>query len=239
MVKHHPRLLLFFGFAILLGGLLWFLSVHSPLPPLHTFGVMPKPQLEPCTPPIDMDKIKFGASLNRDVSSRMSEIWKLDQDSRVNVMQSEKPSSIEAWAEIADQDRKNRVEVLTFLVTGKLFVDTDYMTAAFVFQHGNCPDHYKLANILAEKAMNMGNVLARWLYAATMDRYLLSVSKPQKYGTQYAVGLDGKWHLAPVDPATTDTERTKFNVPTLEEAEVKANTFPLPAPTSTSTSDAF
>ncbi len=78
--------------------------------------------------------------------------------------------------------------------------------------------NFELANQLAERAIELGEDDARWLYAATLDRYLTSQGKPQKYGTQYQ-NVDGKWVLLPVDPATTDEERAEYRVPPLQEPQ--------------------
>jgi hypothetical protein len=40
---------------------------------------------------------------------------------------------------------------------------------------------------------------------------------PQKYGTQYR-SVGGRWVLYPVDPATSDEERARWDVPPLAEA---------------------
>ena len=45
--------------------------------------------------------------------------------------------------------------------------------------------------------------------------------KPQKYGTQFQKQGD-VWVLWEVDPATTDEERAKWDVPPLAEAKARA-----------------
>jgi len=84
-----------------------------------------------------------------------------------------------------------------------------------VLQHSDKKEHYKLANKLCQKAIDLKEKRAKWLYAATLDRYLLaSGAKYQKFGTQY-VQVKGKWKLFPINPKTTDVERKKYDVPTL------------------------
>lgn len=56
----------------------------------------------------------------------------------------------------------------------------------------------------------------------TMDRYLLMKSgEPQRYGTQL-VFRDGRSVLHEVDPAVTDEERARWNVPPLAQARATA-----------------
>ncbi len=86
------------------------------------------------------------------------------------------------WDVVSREDRKRRTEVMGYLSEGKINDANSLYYAAVIFQHGNCPEHYKLANLLAEKAMQMGHNGARWLYAATLDRYHMSLGKPQKFG---------------------------------------------------------
>ena len=87
-----------------------------------------------------------------------------------------------------------------------------------ILQHGGESEHYRLANALASEAMAGGHGPAKWLTAATEDRWLVSQNRPQRYGTQYVKAEGGEWGLAPVDPGVTDDERAEYNVPPLAEA---------------------
>jgi hypothetical protein len=187
------------------------------------------PTSVPCDPPVDLGKIKFGTKSDAKVWGRLYELQRLDQELRLKFAENSTAPTDDDWALLNAQDCQNRIEVLGYLEAGKLFGSTDYFIASLVFQHGNCPDHYQLANVLAEKAMTMGHPNAKWLYAATLDRYLMSIGELQKYGTQYELGADGQWHLAPVDPATTDAERRELGLPTLADLEAQAESFPTPA----------
>lgn len=77
------------------------------------------------------------------------------------------------------------------------------------------------ADECAKKAVDLGDDTARWLYAATLDRYLLSIDKPQKFGTQFKNTLEGNPELGPVDPNTSDEERAEYHVPPLKDAVKK------------------
>jgi hypothetical protein len=46
--------------------------------------------------------------------------------------------------------------------------------------------------------------------------------KPQLYGTQIQKDKDGPWYLWQVDPAVTDEERAKWDVPPLARARARA-----------------
>lgn len=118
---------------------------------------------------------------------------------------------------LVEEGIKRRVDVLNYVRNGDIHSPKNLVYAAFIFQHGNCPDHYLLANKLSRKALGAGDEEARWIFAASLDRYLMSLGEPQKYGTQYTWTRDG-FGLYPVDPNTTDSERAQYNVPPLQQA---------------------
>lgn len=173
----------------------------------------PKISQEACDPPLS--PVVFGSKADAEISQRMKELFDVDQSSRRGIM-----SHKELWPKLEKEDQARRVEVMGYLRDGKLAAADDYYYAAMIFQHGNCAEHYKLSNQLAEKSMGMGNHDARWLYAASLDRYLMTLGKPQKFGTQYVKDdKNGKWELYSVDAATTDAERARYDVPPLAETQ--------------------
>lgn len=120
---------------------------------------------------------------------------------------------------IDKNDRKRREKVLKLYKEKAIQTGQDYHHASLIMQHGETVDDYKLAHEFASKAVNLGNNNAKWLFAATLDRYLLTSGKPQKYGTQFKQNEKGEWEMAqPIDPKVTDEERAKYNVPPLKDA---------------------
>src|SRR4051812_33651503 len=93
----------------------------------------------------------------------------------------------QSHADDADRSRY-REQVQQLLRTGKIQSAKDYYYAAFIFQHGQKPSEYLYAHVLAVTAVNKGLHTAIWLSAATLDRYLQSVQRPQIFGTQYGFG---------------------------------------------------
>ncbi len=53
------------------------------------------------------------------------------------------------------------------------------------FQHGQRADDYLFAHILATESMALGYSRAKWISAATLDRYLQQIGQKQVFGTQY------------------------------------------------------
>lgn len=148
------------------------------------------------------------------MNKKLREIFKNDQQERVDWKEWGKSIPME---DVKKRDSARLQEVLSMIEAGELRDAVDYFHAAMVLQHGNEIAHYKLANELCEKALNLGEERAKWLYAATLDRYLMnSGNKFQKFGTQYRKNDEGRWKLYPIDPATSDADRGQYNVPSLE-----------------------
>jgi hypothetical protein len=135
------------------------------------------------------------------------------------------------WTVVRPRDliRRNRTQELVRL--GQAKTSADYFHAAMVMQHGDGVEDIEWAHKYALRAADLDGTSqdARWLAAASEDRWLRRQGKPQKYGTQFEV-MDGKWVLAPVDPTITDAERAKWNVPPLAQSRQHAASMPPPKP---------
>ena len=160
----------------------------------------------PCDPIIE--GVTFSGVDDPEAERRVEELFGADQADR-------QAEPID-WNRVSRADGERRRELLGLLQAGRVNRPEGLYLSAFVFQHGDCPDHYRFAHDLAKRSMDAGYDRARWIYAATLDRYLLSKGERQKFGTQYRV-VRGKWQLQPYDPATTDEERALYHVPTLAE----------------------
>lgn len=169
-----------------------------------------------CIPAVDratyamVDKVVVGQNTDIAVSLRMAELFTADQSVR------QIPVGVDPQ-DLYEGDLNRRTEVLNYITNGQIYTPRDLVYAAYIFQHGGCSEHYRLANRLAQVAMEAGYSDARWIYAATLDRYLMSLGELQKYGTQYT-WVNGEYTLYPVDPMITDAERAEYNVPPLSEA---------------------
>lgn len=127
-----------------------------------------------------------------------------------------------------------REKVKALLAAGELKTGEDFQEAAFIFQHGNNTDDCLFAHILAMEAVPKGSDEAKWVEAATLDRYLQSIGQPQVFGTQYpldpnlphqahpAAGSQGAFRtgrtLAPYNEQfLPDSARLDFCVPALAQ----------------------
>jgi hypothetical protein len=118
---------------------------------------------------------------------------------------------------LRDASRRNIVRIAHALRS--LRTADDYLHAALVMQHGSTAEDIAMARDFARKAVELRPWLAeaRWLYAASTDRYLRQTGKPQIFGTQYSM-IDGQWTLEPFDPAAiTDEERARWRAHSVAE----------------------
>ena len=116
-------------------------------------------------------------------------------------------------------DRMRRLRVMRLLDDGAAKTAHDHFNAALVLQHGDDPLDYKLSNELCKKAVELDPSMkeARWLMAASWDRYLMSLGKPQWYGTQFKI-VNDKYYLALADLSrVSDEERRAVGTRTVEQ----------------------
>jgi len=94
--------------------------------------------------------------------------------------------------------------------------------AALLLLHSSHKKDYRLAHQLAKHAVQLGSRVSRWLFAATLDRWLISQGKKQKFGTQFYYNKRTKlWSILPTDHKITDKERATYGVAPLEELKKK------------------
>lgn len=133
---------------------------------------------------------------------------------------------------------KMRQEILrTILASGQVTSGDDFLDAAFIFQHGDTAEDCLFAHILAMEAMARGNASARWMAAATLDRYLQFSKQPQVFGTQYIMDRTHPVHVvgAPFplgrtlepynDRLLSDSLRHDFCVPPLSQQKQNIEMF--------------
>ena len=131
------------------------------------------------------------------------------------------------WDKIATIDRQNQIRTAELLKEDKVKTANDFYHAAMIFQHADGKQGYKLAHELSMISAAKGNKNAKWLSAASWDRFLGSIKENQRFGTQYS-SKDGKtFQLNPTDPEPTDSMRKEMNCPTLQKAKDRAKDFSL------------
>jgi len=148
------------------------------------------------------------------VNAELAKLYEEDQKDREGTLQDTQ------WMEVEKRDAARRQRVREITAAGGAKAADDYYHAAMVFQHSIKPEDHDQAHDWCLKALELDpdHPMARWLAAASKDRALMWREKPQLYGTQYKM-VDGKWILWEVDPAITDEERVRWDVPPLAVAK--------------------
>ena len=146
----------------------------------------------------------------RPESLELQEMYKIDQGVRMAPIDFDKMKAV---------DRIHQKRLAELLQGGKLSSGDDYYHAAMIMQHGATAEDTALAHILAINGALKGNVKARWLSAASMDRLLMRLQQPQIFGTQFTKA-QGVWTMEPIKPnLIPDSIRKDFGVPTVAENE--------------------
>lgn len=126
------------------------------------------------------------------------------------------------WKVVAPRDRVREERAKQLYREGALHTGKDYENAAMVLQHASKPEDHLLAHELCVVAISKGNLGARWLAAASEDRFLMNINRPQRFGTQYrSTSPDQPLRLYQVDPTVTDALRREMSVPSLAQAKEK------------------
>lgn len=151
------------------------------------------------------------------MNAELLSLYKADRQERISQPRVNTP----AYKAMRARDLKRRERVMEIVAADELHTAEDYYHAAWIMNHGDTPDDARRGHILALRSSGLGYRPARWLAAASYDRWQMYQGKPQKYGTNYI--YDGRRdRLWDVDPGTTDEERAAWDVPPLAEQLRKA-----------------
>ena len=122
------------------------------------------------------------------------------------------------WKMVEPRDRARLARAKELYVRDQLQTGRDYFNAALILQHSELPGDYLLAHELSVVAISKG-VRVESLAAAGEDRFLMSIGRPQRFGTQYRSDKGGPYRLYSMDTGVTDQLRRLMHVPTLAEAK--------------------
>jgi hypothetical protein len=126
------------------------------------------------------------------------------------------------WKVVGAADKTRRERTKKLLDSGALRTGEDFYRAAFIFQHGDTPEDFLKAHSLGMAASAKGQPDAPWIAAATLDRYLQAIGKPQVFGTQFTRTAEGKFTQEPYDRAiASDIVREAIQVPSVAEQEAQ------------------
>jgi hypothetical protein len=153
-------------------------------------------------------------------NAELARIFQEDQDDR-------KPGlhGID-WAKVKPRDDARLARTRELYASGALRTAADWFHAALILQHSSEADDYLLAHEMSVAAVVQGEKDARWLAAASEDRFLMKIGRKQRFGTQYEPADEpGKYRLAPTESQVTDELRAVLGTPSLAEAKATASRF--------------
>jgi hypothetical protein len=126
------------------------------------------------------------------------------------------------WTVVGPRDKARLARVKELYTQNHLHTGADYYHAALILQHGDAPEDFLLAHELCIVAISKGNRNGRSLAAASEDRFLMNIGRPQRFGTQYrADPITAPFRLYRVDSGVTDELRRALDVPSLAEAKAR------------------
>jgi hypothetical protein len=140
----------------------------------------------------------------------LAALKKVDQTDRAFVSS---PAEID-WERVSVRDaaRQNRVREL--LMADQVRTAHDFDNAALIMQHGSKPSDYLLAHELASIAAYMGKFGS--LAALAEDRWLVSIGRTQRWGSQFDWDGNVK-EIATSQAPVTEQMRRDLLLPTLAE----------------------
>ena len=145
---------------------------------------------------------------------------KVDQSDRHFVSS---PQEID-WHKIGVRDQARQQRVRELLLSDQVHTARDFDNAALIMQHGSKPADYLLAHELAAIAAYKGNFGS--LPALAQDRWLDSIGKQQRWGSQF----DWEGNVKPLQSkgaCVTDQMRRDLLLPTLEEIQTHGVNAPM------------
>ena len=150
-----------------------------------------------------------------EVSEELARLFKEDQSDRMP----QPPGQID-WSVVGPRDAVRLARVKQFYHGQVLQTGMDFYHAAMILQHAHMPEDFLLAHEFCVVAVSRGVEQAKWLAAASEDRFLMNMEQPQRFGTQYRIdGRDGRWSLYEVSAEVEDSLRSAFDVPSLFQAQ--------------------
>ncbi|MEK6407374.1 MAG: hypothetical protein AABN34_10450 [Acidobacteriota bacterium] len=123
------------------------------------------------------------------------------------------------WKAVDARDKTREKRVKELYANNQLRTGADYYHVAMVLQHASAPEDYLLAHELCVVAISKGDERAKWLAAASEDRFLMELGRPQRFATQFRSVGNSPMRLYQTDQGVTDGLRMALNVPTLAQAK--------------------
>jgi uncharacterized protein (DUF1778 family) len=109
------------------------------------------------------------------IGAELAELYRSDQADQARE---------DLGAEFGRRQKVRRDRVIEIVRAGELDRPIDYYHASMLLQHGDGVDDFLLAHVLATAAAFDGEKQGFFLSAATLDRFLTRLKRPQRFGSQ-------------------------------------------------------
>ncbi|MEK7390222.1 MAG: hypothetical protein AAB036_11050 [Elusimicrobiota bacterium] len=152
---------------------------------------------------------------------RLEELFGADQTDREKPLTT--PIEIEA---LKARDRERRREVFEMMSRSEVNTSSDLYRAAVILLHGAEPKDFLTSHRLSLLAAINGHRPSRWLTAASLDRFLMSIGLPQTYGTQFEYNQEERLYqlrLPMDDSSMVHFEKAFLAVPSVIERLYQLN----------------
>ena len=146
---------------------------------------------------------------------QLEELFQDDQKDRERVYETS-----DDVAKLKERDAARLKRTYMMMDLGEIRTTKDLYRAAVILQHGHNASDFLTAHRLATLSAVLGHKTARWLLAASLDRYLMAVGQPQVYGTQFEYGAAEKRYqlkLPISDTIFLEFEKGMLGVPSVAE----------------------
>jgi hypothetical protein len=150
------------------------------------------------------------------VSAKLERLFNDDQAERLGGLRGK---------ELQRRDAERRARVDELLAADLILEPADLHHAAMIFQHSPDARDILKAHVLASAAAFEGHERARWLAAASLDRYLTYRKEEQFFGTQFERDEAGLWVPGRTDAALAESLRDAYELASREELEKRAEEF--------------
>lgn len=163
---------------------------------------------------------KASKASQKEVSKELKELYESDQ----------KDQNDELWNESSDDEfsrrQKERRDRVMAVIEAEMLADLkDWNHAAMLLQHGQSADDFLLAHILSLPPAIADEPFARFMCAATLDRFLQTCGRAQIFTTQSGAADPSVYApIEPFDDSMSESLRAVFGLPPLpgrEEAQKK------------------
>ena len=148
-------------------------------------------------------------------NAELARLYREDQSDRTDGTKTD-------WSKVGPRDKARLARTKQLYQGNQLNTPNDYYHAALILQHGDVPEDFLLAHEFCVVAISKGrnDKYTRWLAAASEDRFLMNIGRPQRFGTQYqAIPANAPYKLYKVDEGVTDELRRQMSTPTLDQAK--------------------